>query len=208
MLNLTLLFLPYTHVQLYMNCVDVTIENTIMPAAQQQLTGRRTVFANQPGYPSIPEFISGYDGSDIYAAAPTITITAQDSSVSPSATPSAPAPAVSPSGSPSRPASALSPSSSPSRAAIVGGSPAPVSPVLPSGNRILDYLHARGEALDITTPSPVKAVYVDYRDSAYNAVISIMLHFVVLDIHVTLICANQYIPSLPYCSFCSLLVSS
>lgn len=31
------------------------------------------------------------------------------------------------------------------------------------GGRILDYLHARGEALDITAPSPVKAVYVNAR---------------------------------------------
>jgi hypothetical protein len=35
---------------------------------------------------------------------------------------------------------------------------------LPPGERILSYLHARGEALHITAPRPVVATYIDYRD--------------------------------------------
>lgn len=38
---------------------------------------------------------------------------------------------------------------------------------LPGGSRILDCLHSRGEALDLTAAQPVKAVYADYRDSEY-----------------------------------------
>lgn len=33
-----------------------------------------------------------------------------------------------------------------------------------SGDRILQYLHSRGEALEINAPSPIKAVYADSRD--------------------------------------------
>lgn len=32
------------------------------------------------------------------------------------------------------------------------------------GARILDYLHARGEAENITEPQALRSVYVDYRD--------------------------------------------
>lgn len=175
--------------QLYMNCIDVAITNSITPAASQQVTGKRTVFANQPGYPTIPEFGLGYDGSDIYAAAPTITITASgNSSSSGAATPSAsasPAAVVvaSASPSPSRAAAAASPSATGSRSAsasasraAAAASPAAVASVVPSGSRILDYLHARGEALDITTPAPVKAVYADYRDSEF-ATMGILGHW-------------------------------
>lgn len=35
---------------------------------------------------------------------------------------------------------------------------------LPPGERILSYLHARGEARHITAPRPVVATYIDYRD--------------------------------------------
>lgn len=165
---------PLASLQLYMNCIDVSITNAATPPSSQQVTGKRTVFANQPGYPTIPEFGLGYDGSDIYAAAPTITITATGTSGGAGASPSS-SPAVvvvaSPSTSASKPAVAASPSASASRAAAspaaasASPSPVPLASVLPSGSRILDYLHARGEALDITTPAPVKAVYADYRDS-------------------------------------------
>ena len=33
------------------------------------------------------------------------------------------------------------------------------------GARVLSYLHARGDALDITTPSPIKAIYINLRDA-------------------------------------------
>ena len=39
---------------------------------------------------------------------------------------------------------------------------------MPPGDRILSYLHNRGEALHIQTPSPVKAVYMDWRDVNWN----------------------------------------
>lgn len=36
------------------------------------------------------------------------------------------------------------------------------------GARLLGYLHARGEALQISAPQPIKAVYVSALDPAYN----------------------------------------
>lgn len=45
------------------------------------------------------------------------------------------------------------------------------------GARILDYLHGRGEAVDMTAAaaSPIKAVYADYRDSECNHNVSAWL---------------------------------
>lgn len=37
------------------------------------------------------------------------------------------------------------------------------------GGRVLGYLHARGEALQITSPQPIKAVYITDVDSAYTS---------------------------------------
>ena len=37
------------------------------------------------------------------------------------------------------------------------------------GARVLSYLHGRGEALNITTPAPIKAVYINTRDAANPA---------------------------------------
>lgn len=39
---------------------------------------------------------------------------------------------------------------------------------LTPGARILQYLHSRSEGLHITTPQPVKAVYIDWRDVNWN----------------------------------------
>ena len=82
--------------------------------------------------------------------------TAGTVSVSPSVTPSAGTLSVSrsPSASPS-----VSPSVAPSPVVVSGGDP---------GTRILNYLHARGEALSITTPSAIKTVYIDWRGVDWN----------------------------------------
>ena len=39
---------------------------------------------------------------------------------------------------------------------------------VPPSQRILQYLHRRGEALDLQTPSPVKATYIDWQDVNWN----------------------------------------
>ena len=39
---------------------------------------------------------------------------------------------------------------------------------LAAGARILEYLHSRGEALTVTVPAPVRAVYLDARDLDWN----------------------------------------
>jgi chitinase len=56
------------------------------------------------------------------------------------------------------------------KAALAAPAAGPVAPqstrargTTPSA-KILDYLHSRGEALDITTPRPIIATYIDYRD--------------------------------------------
>ena len=49
---------------------------------------------------------------------------------------------------------------------ICGG----VQSALPElGARVLSYLHGRGEALNITMPAPIKAVYINFRDAASPA---------------------------------------
>jgi chitinase len=59
--------------------------------------------------------------------------------------------------------------------AAVDAFPAPPSagesiPAPPSaGESILAHLHSRGEALHISTPSPVRSLYVDWRDVNWNA---------------------------------------
>lgn len=148
--------------ELYMNCADVTITNTITPLADQKVTGQRTVYANQPGYTTIPEFgtsAATYNGADLYASAPVIVITASGGSTAASASPSPAAVAPSASSSAAAVAASPSPSASASRA------PASTSASSISDSKILDYLRSRGEALDITVASPVRAVYADYRDS-------------------------------------------
>ena len=52
-------------------------------------------------------------------------------------------------------------------AAIMLGAVAATS--LTPSERILQYLHARGEALEITKPNPLKVVYIDWRDVNWNA---------------------------------------
>ena len=42
------------------------------------------------------------------------------------------------------------------------------TPFVSLGDRILSYLHSRGEALTLTSPSPARAVYIDTRDLDYN----------------------------------------
>ena len=60
------------------------------------------------------------------------------------------------------------PSSSPSPPSSISPAPSTTHAVLSLGTdpaaRILAYLHSRGEALNVTTPRPVKAVYCDWRD--------------------------------------------
>ena len=54
----------------------------------------------------------------------------------------------------------------PTLAQCPSATPAPFTSL---GGRVLDYLHARGEALNITVPAPVKAVYMDVRDLDWAA---------------------------------------
>lgn len=59
--------------EFYMNCADITISN--WNSGSKYLIGRNYTIANMPNYPTIPEFPqSTYDGSDIYASAPIVTV--------------------------------------------------------------------------------------------------------------------------------------
>jgi hypothetical protein len=92
--------------------------------------------------------------------------------ITPTASPTASASiGYSPSGTPSPTRSrAATPSATPSGAAPAAGCagvPAP-GPFTSLGQRILDYLHGRGEALNITAPAPVKSFYIDYRDLSWS----------------------------------------
>ena len=60
--------------EFYMNCADVRITNS-RSVADQVITGKNYTVANMPGYPTIPEFSPNtYDGSDLYASAPIVTV--------------------------------------------------------------------------------------------------------------------------------------
>jgi hypothetical protein len=84
--------------------------------------------------------------------------------------PASAAPSASASGSPPLPSASASASPSPAATAVSGGCPAPGAPpaFTSPGYRILDYLHARGEALALTpatgAPARVTGVYLDARD--------------------------------------------
>jgi hypothetical protein len=76
----------------YMNCADIIIRN---PAGSGgSITGKKLLIANQPGYPTVPEFMGNLEtGMDLINARPTITVRASGSTSS-TPTPSAPTPSA------------------------------------------------------------------------------------------------------------------
>lgn len=78
--------------EFYMNCADIRIVNDATPASDQVLSGKKLTVANMPGYPTIPEFPPADDDmSDLYDAAPVISVTGSgEGSEEPPASSSAP----------------------------------------------------------------------------------------------------------------------
>jgi hypothetical protein len=71
----------------YMNCADVVITNSNAAyATAGSVTGKQLLIANQPGYPTIPEFLGNTDtGLDLFNARPTITVKLSGSATTPPA---------------------------------------------------------------------------------------------------------------------------
>lgn len=73
----------------YMNCADVAIkQNNPAYATAGSVTGPKLLIVNQPGYPTIPEFLGNpKTGKELFDARPTITVKLSGSSTAPPTTP-------------------------------------------------------------------------------------------------------------------------
>jgi len=116
----------------YMNCADIIIKNAA--GSGGYVTGKKLLIVNQPGYPTVGEFMGNTEtGLDLFNARPTITVRASGTT-SPSPTPAttpSPTPSPTPSTTP-KPSSTPSPTQAPTPAPTPAQTPTQTPTPTPS----------------------------------------------------------------------------